>query len=80
MEVATAYLPQEIFAPADRGGLPAPRVFISPQRYIQGRGVIGGVGRYLSLTRAKRVAVLMSKRASRNEGVRLLDGLRMHRG
>jgi glycerol dehydrogenase len=80
MEAATAYLPQEIFAPADRGGLPAPRVFISPQRYIQGRGVIGGVGRYLSLTRAKRVAVLMSERASRNEGVRLLDGLRMHRG
>jgi glycerol dehydrogenase len=76
MEVATAYLPQEIFAPPDRGDLPAPRIFISPQRYIQGRGVIRGVGRYLFLTRTKRVAVLMSKRASRKEGVQLLDGLR----
>ena len=26
-----------------------PRVFIAPQRYVQGRGVLGGIGRYLSL-------------------------------
>ncbi len=76
MEVSTAYLPQEIFAPSDRGNLPLPRVFISPQRYVQGRGVLRGVGRYLSLMRAKRVALLMSERGSRNEGVQLLDGLR----
>lgn len=76
MEISPAYLPQEIFAPPDRGNQPAPRVFISPPRYIQGRGVLGGVGRYLSLMRAKRVAVLMSERGSRNEGVPLLDGLR----
>jgi len=76
MEISTAYLPQDIFAPSDRGNLPLPRVFISPQRYIQGRGVLRGVGRYLSLMRAKRVALLMSERGSRNEGVRLLDGLR----
>ena len=76
MEVSTAYLPQEIFAPSDRSNLPLPRVFISPQRYIQGRGVLRGVGRYLSLMRAKRVALLISKRGSRNEGVTLLEGLR----
>jgi glycerol dehydrogenase len=76
MDIATAYLPWGIFAPPDRGNLPTPRVFISPQRYIQGQGVLRGVGRYLSLVRAKRVALLMSARGLRNEGVQLLDGLR----
>src|SRR5262245_13523154 len=76
MDVSADYLPQELFAPSGRGNLPVPRVFISPQRYIQGRGVLRGVGRYLSLMRAKRVAVLMSERGSRNEGGELLDGLR----
>jgi len=76
MDVSTTYLPQEIFAASDRRNLPLPRVFISPQRYIQGRGVSGGVGRYLSLMRARRVAVLMTQRGSRNEGVLLLEGLR----
>ena len=76
MEVSTAYLPQAIFAPSDRGNVPPPRVFISPQRYIQGRDVLRGVGRYLSLMRAKRVALLMSEGRNRNEGVQLLDGLR----
>jgi glycerol dehydrogenase len=76
MEISTGYLPQEIFAPSDRANLPVPRVFISPQRYVQGRAVLRGVGRYLSLMRAKRVALLMSERASRNEGQQLLEGLR----
>lgn len=76
MEISAAYLPQEIFAPSDRGALPAPRVFIAPQRYVQGREVLRGIGRYLSLMRAKRVALLMSARGSRNEGLRLLDSLR----
>ena len=40
MEISAAYLPQAVFAPSDRGNLPAPRVFISPQRYIQGQGVL----------------------------------------
>lgn len=76
MDVSTAYLPQEIFAPSDRGGPPAPRVFIAPQRYIQGQGVLRSVGRYLSLTRTKRAALLMSARGARTEGVVLLDSLR----
>lgn len=76
MEVSAAYLPHEIFAPSGRGDLPAPRVFIAPQRYVQGRGVLSGIGRYLSLMQAKRVALLMSERGSRNEGVRLRESLR----
>ena len=76
MKVSAAYLPHEIFAPVDRGDLPLPRVFIAPQRYIQGQGVLSGIGRYLSLMRVKRAALLMSERGSRNEGVRLREGLR----
>ncbi|HSP97023.1 MAG TPA: glycerol dehydrogenase, partial [Candidatus Dormibacteraeota bacterium] len=76
MEISAAYLPQSVFAPSERGDLPTPRVFIAPQRYIQGRQVLSGIGRYLTLLRAKRVAVLMSARGSRNEGVQLLGSLR----
>ncbi len=75
MDIATAYLPYEVFASADRGDLPLPRVFIAPQRYIQGRGVLGSIGRYLSLVKAKRVALLMSERGSRREGVILRDAV-----
>jgi len=76
MDVSAAYLPHEIFAPADRAGAPAPRVFIAPQRYIQGQGVLRHVGRYLSLTRTTRVALLMSARGLRTAGGALLDSLR----
>ena len=76
MDISTAYLPHEVFAPADRGDLPVPRVFIAPQRYVQGPGVLEGIGRYVALTNAKRVALLMSERGSRTEGVRLVAGLR----
>ncbi|HTO49382.1 MAG TPA: glycerol dehydrogenase [Burkholderiales bacterium] len=51
-------------------------MFIAPQRYVQGPGVLSGIGRYVSLTNAKRVALLMSARGSRNEGLRLVAGLR----
>lgn len=76
MEISTAYLPNEIFAPSDRGGRPAPRVFISPGRYVQGPGVLREVGRYLTLLRAKRAVLLMSARGLRGDGVTLLASLR----
>ena len=55
MEISTAYLPSAVFAPA--GADDMPRVFIAPQRYVQGKDVLGHMGRYLSLGRAARVAV-----------------------
>ncbi len=76
MEMSTAYLPHEIFAPDSSCDSPMARVFIAPQRYVQGQGVLSGIGRYLSLMRAKRVGLLMSERGSRNEGLRILEGLR----
>lgn len=76
MHIATAYLPYEVFASSNRGDLPLPRVFIAPQRYIQGRGVLKSIGRYLSLVKATRVALLMSERGGRSEGVTLRDAVR----
>jgi glycerol dehydrogenase len=76
MEISAAYLPHAIFAPADLGDLPRPRVFIAPLRYVQGQGVLGGVGRYLSVMQVKRVALLMSERGQRSGGVTLVKSLR----
>ena len=76
MEISTAYMPHEIFAPPGRDGLPAPRVFIAPARYVQGRGVLRSVGRYLTLLKPKRAALLMSARGLRGDGATLLASLR----
>jgi glycerol dehydrogenase len=76
MDRSAPYAPNEIFAHANRGALPRPRVFIAPQRYIQGPEVLGEIARYLSLLPAKRVALLISERGDRNEGVALKEGLR----
>lgn len=75
MEISTAYMPHEIFAPG-RDGLPAPRVFIAPGRYVQGRGVLRAVGRYLTLLKPKRAALLMSARGLAGDGATLLASLR----
>ena len=77
LEVSTAYAPDQIFAPESPRDRPLPRVFISPQRYIQGPRVLEEIGRYLSLLPATRVALLMSRRGSQNEGMRLREALRL---
>ncbi|MBM4242988.1 MAG: glycerol dehydrogenase [Deltaproteobacteria bacterium] len=76
MEISTAYLPHEVFAPSDRGGLPVPRVFVAPGRYVEGRGVLRGVGHYLTLLGPTRAALLMSARGLRGDGATLLASLR----
>src|SRR5262250_356210 len=74
MQISNAYLPSEVFAPAGAGA--APRAFIAPQRYIQGVGVLAHMGRYLSLIRARRVAILISAGGQRRHGGVLADSLR----
>ena len=74
MEISQSYSPQAMFAAAD--GCATPRVFIAPQRYVQGEGVLAGVGRYLSLLRARRVAILISTGGERRHGELLRASLR----
>jgi glycerol dehydrogenase len=76
MSSADPYLPFAVFLPPAESGRPAPRAFIAPHRYVQGPGVLGEIGRYLAITRIKRVAVLMSARAAEGEGRTLESGLR----
>jgi glycerol dehydrogenase len=66
----TPYLPHGLFASPR-----TPRVMIAPQRYIQGEGVLDETGRYLSLLKPQRAAVLISRRGQRAEGKRLQESL-----
>src|SRR5215472_5259708 len=77
MDISNAYLPNAVFAPA--GPIEAPRVFIAPQRYIQGNNVLAHMGRYLSLVRARRVAMLISAGGQARHGRVLADSLRAAR-
>lgn len=72
MDISTAYLPSQIFAPA---GEAKPRAFIAPQRYIQGNGVLSNLGRYLSLVGAKRVAILISAGGQARHGKQIGESL-----
>ena len=74
MEIAGTYLPYEIFAPTGAHG--APRVFIAPQRYIQGKDVLAQMGRYLALVRVRRAAILISPGGEKRHGGPLTDSLR----
>lgn len=76
MKSPTPYLPHPVFASDHPGERPAPRVFLSPQRYVQGPGVLSSLGRYLSVMQASRVGLLMSARGLASDGVRLIEGLR----
>jgi glycerol dehydrogenase len=74
MEVSQAFLPGSVFAPVGAGC--SPRVFGAPQRYVQGDGVLAHVGRYLSLVRVRRVAILISAGGRARHGRALDESLR----
>jgi len=58
MPPVASYLPCAVFAPEDDSDLGIPRVLISPPRYIQSNGVLGHIGRYLSIVPSRRPALL----------------------
>lgn len=68
---STPFIPSSLF-----GAPKATRVFISPSRYVQGPGVIGHLGEYLSLIEAERVAVLASPRRIESSGSTIRRSLR----
>jgi len=74
VRISATYSPFVMFAPTDDSHI-QPRVFIGPQRYVQGPAVLSSLGRYLSLVPAERVALLMSERGLRTDGVRILESL-----
>jgi glycerol dehydrogenase len=68
----SSFSPIDQFANANGS---SPRIFGSPQRYIQGDGVIGQLGQYLSGGGIHRAAVLLSKRSQSAEGTLLINSL-----
>ena len=53
MQISTAYLPHEIFAPSAGADLPLPRVFIAPQRCL-----VAGMGDAMATWYEARVCLL----------------------
>ena len=75
MDRPNIYEPDALFDAPDRVG-EVPRVFVSPQRYVQGEGVLGDVGRYVKkLIDPGHVVMLMSARRASTEGLVLGDSL-----
>ena len=64
--------PGAVYAPPQAGNLSTPRVFIAPQRYIQGDGVLEQTGRYLQLLSTHRCGVLASKRGLGADAARVI--------
>ena len=68
-----SYSPKAVFSSTNQ--LP-PRVFIAPQRYIQGPGVLDHIGQYMSLLKVSRAAILASKRGLSAQGAQVTRSLR----
>ncbi len=75
METRKPYFPHGVFLPSKGENRPAPRVFVAPQRYIQGAGALDGMGKYLGLLNAGKVGVLLTRRSQTHEGARLLASI-----
>ena len=71
-EEVLPYFPHDVFGSKD--GV-SPRVFISPGRYVQGAGVLGKLGQYLTPLGSQHVGVLASPGRMSAEGDRLESSL-----
>lgn len=68
---ATDFFPQPTYAASEK----VPRVLVAPPRYIQGPGVLGNVGRYLTIINIKRAVVYASARGLAEQGPLLRSSL-----
>jgi glycerol dehydrogenase len=68
------FSPQDIFAGSSDESSDPPRVMISPHRYIQGRGVLDQLGRYISIISGRKPVVLMTERRKQHLGQRIEAG------
>lgn len=69
------YFPQPVFGEAPNQDGTPPRVLISPQRYIQGPGILDLLGRYLPLVPSTRPLILLSAGGEKRFGKRLQESL-----
>lgn len=69
------YLPASVFGIGSGANNNVPRVFISPNRYIQGDGIIQNLGTYLGLLPSKRAGLLISSGGLRRFGETITDSL-----
>ncbi len=70
---APPFLPDAVYGSTDRT---PPQVLAAPSRYVQGDGVLADLGRYLSILRSQRAAVLISPAGRKRDGERIERGLR----
>ena len=68
----TTYTPESVFGSADGN---QQRAFISPQRYIQGPGILDNLGSYLDLVGSSSVVLLASPGGWRRDGSRIEQSL-----
>ncbi len=69
------FFPQNLYSLSASGdGIP-PRVFVAPSRYIQGDGVLGFLGRYLSLVPSRHPLILISEGGKQRFGRRIDESL-----
>lgn len=75
MSIPAIYNPGSIFSVEKGEYKSIPRVFIAPNRYIQGDGILDHLGRYLTIVPSKHAAILISEGGQRRIGERLLESL-----
>ena len=67
------YTPRAFFSGFDDA---LPRVLLSPQKYIQGPGLLDRLGDHLALLSVRRAAVLGSERCLANEGKKAIESMK----
>ncbi len=75
MTIHELFFPQPIFSGEEADPPSVPRVLIAPHRYIQGKGVLDHLGRYLSLISSKQAALLIFAEGSEQIGKRIIQSL-----
>ena len=75
MSTPVDYKPGSVFSIEEGNNASVPRVFIAPNRYIQGDGILDHLGRYLTIVPSRNAAILISEGGRRRVGERLLVSL-----
>jgi glycerol dehydrogenase len=69
------YFPNAVFSLSPDGVPDPPRVLVAPSRYVQGKGAMDFLGRYLSLVPSRRPLILVTDGGLRRFGKRIEESL-----